>query len=195
MHGIATTPAASHLFQVKNKSPEYLTLEKANLFHTMVAKLLLLAKRARPDILKAVSLLCSRVKKPNVDDYKKLARVMRPLRGKTDIRLTLECNNTNVIKWWADASFVCHDDMRSHTGGIMSLGKEGAFTTSTQQKRNRSSTEAELVVVNNIMPQVLWTRNFLTSQGMNILDNVIHQDNKSAIFMKNNGKSSSSKRT
>jgi hypothetical protein len=56
--------------QVKNKSPEYLTLEKANLILTMVAKLLFLAKRARPDILTAVSFLCTRVKKPDVDDYK-----------------------------------------------------------------------------------------------------------------------------
>jgi hypothetical protein len=66
----------------------------------------------------------------------------------------------------------------------MTLGKGGAYTASTRQKLNTcSSTEAELVAINNIMPQVLWTRNFLRSQGMNILDNVIHQDNKSAIFM------------
>jgi hypothetical protein len=114
--------------------------------------------------------------------------------GTTDIRLTLECNNTHVIKWWANASFAYHDDMRSHIGGIMTLEKVGAYTVSTQQKLNTcSSTEAELVAVNNIMPQVIRTRNFLTSQGINILDNVIHQDNKSAIFMENNGKSSSSK--
>jgi hypothetical protein len=46
MHGIATTMTASHLFQVNNKSLEYPTVEKANLLHTMVAKLLFLAKRA-----------------------------------------------------------------------------------------------------------------------------------------------------
>jgi hypothetical protein len=184
MHGISTTPEASHLFQVNNKSPGYLTMEKTNLFHTMVAKLLFLAKRAQPDILTAVSFLCTRVKKPDVDDYKKIARVKRDLQGTTDLRLTLECDNTHVIKWWADTSFACHDDMRSHTGGIMTLGKGGAYTASTRQKLNTcSSTEAELVAINNIMPQVLWTRNFLRSQGMNILDNVIHQDNKSAIFM------------
>jgi hypothetical protein len=162
----------------------------------MVAKLLFLSKRAQPDILTAVSFLCTRVKKPDVDDYKNLARLMRYLRGTTDIRLTLEYNNTHVINWWAKASFACHDDMRSHKGGIMTLGKGAAYTTSTEQKLNtHSSEEAELVAVKNIMPQVLWTRNFLTSQVMNLLDNLIHQDNESAIVMENNGESSSNKRT
>jgi hypothetical protein len=56
---------------------------------------------------------------------------MRYLRGTIDIRLTLECDNPHVIKWWANALFACHDDMRSHTGGIMTLGKGGEYTTST----------------------------------------------------------------
>jgi hypothetical protein len=37
--------------------------------------------------------------------------------------LTLESNNTHIIKWWVDASSACHHDMKSHIGGIMHLGK------------------------------------------------------------------------
>ncbi len=37
--------------------------------------------------------------------------------------LTLEADDMNVIKWWADASFAVHQDMKSHTGGMMTLGK------------------------------------------------------------------------
>jgi hypothetical protein len=45
------------------------------------------------------------------------------------------------------------------------------------------------------MPLVVWTRNFLTSQGFEISDNVIYQDNQSAMLLEKNGKASSGRRT
>jgi hypothetical protein len=45
------------------------------------------------------------------------------------------------------------------------------------------------------MPAVLWTRYFLEAQGHGVRENIVHQDNKSAILMEKNGKASSSKRT
>jgi hypothetical protein len=78
----------------------------------------------------------------------------------------------------------------------MSLGKGGIYGASTRQKLvTKSSTEAELVGVSDVLPQVLWTRNFLTAQGYHIKDSVVYQDNKSAILLEENGRSSSSKRT
>ena len=196
MSGTASSPAASHLFMVNNQDPEYLDNRTAELFHTMVAKLLFLSKRACPDIQLAISFLCTRVKNPSTDDYKKLCRVIKYLRGTNNIELTLQCDNLQIIKWWADASFACHPDMRSHTGGLMSLGKGAAYTTSVRQKLNtRSSTEAELVAVNDVLPQILWTRNFMMAQGFKTCDNTLFQDNRSAILLENNGRGSSSKRT
>jgi len=93
MSGTARTPASAFLFEINNKNPEYLTIHKANEFHTLVAKLLFLCKRARRDIQTAVSFLYTRVKKPDVDDYKKLGRVIKYLRGTDNIKLTLESKN------------------------------------------------------------------------------------------------------
>ena len=45
------------------------------------------------------------------------------------------------------------------------------------------------------MPSILWTRQFLEAQDYNVRENVILQDNKSAILLEKNGKASSSKRT
>jgi hypothetical protein len=42
---------------------------------------------------------------------------------------------------------------------------------------------------------ILWTKLFLEEQGYRISQNVLHQDNKSAILLETNGKRSSSKRT
>ena len=45
------------------------------------------------------------------------------------------------------------------------------------------------------MSQILWTRYFLESQGYDITENTLYQDNKRAIILKKNGKATSSKRT
>jgi hypothetical protein len=48
--------------------------------------------------------------------------------------------------------------MKSHTGGVMTLGKGATYGMSTRKKLNtKSPTEAELIGINGIMPQVLWT--------------------------------------
>ena len=68
--------------------------------------------------------------------------------------------------------------------------------SSTKQKLNtRSSTESEVVGVDEMMPAILWTRLFLEAQGYGVKESIIFQDNKSAILLEKNGKSSSSKRT
>jgi len=51
------------------------------------------------------------------------------------------------------------------------------------------------VGVNDAMSMVLWTHNFLGAQGQSVTDNVLYQDNQSAILLENNGKASSGKRT
>jgi hypothetical protein len=195
MDGEAATAAGPHLFEVNLKA-EPLGEEDATMFHHNVAKLLFVCKRARPDTQTAVAFLSTRVKGPDVDDYKKLTRVMRYIRGTINMPLTLEADNMSVIKWWVDASYAVHPDMKSHTGGTMSLGKGTVYNTSTRQKLNtKSSTESELVGVNDVMPQILWTRYFLEKQGYGVKESIIHQDNQSSILLEKNGRGSSSKRT
>jgi hypothetical protein len=196
MGGVAATPASNHLFTVNN-SPEHLDKETADLFHHLTAKLLFVAKRARPDIQTAVAFLTTRVKKPDKDDYKKLARVMKYLRSTPNLSLTLEDDNTHIIKWWVDASFAVHSDMKSHTGGgALSLGKGSVYLTSMHQKLNtKISTEAELVGVDDVMPLILWTRYFLDAQGYDVKENKVFQDNQSAMLLEKNGRRSSSRRT
>jgi hypothetical protein len=195
MGGEAATPAGEHLFTV-NEDAEKISEDEAQVYHHVVAKALFLCKRARPDLQTAVAFLCTRVKEPDVDDKKKLRRMMQYLRATRGLVLTLEADNLQVVKWWVDASFAVHPDMRSHTGGVMTLGKGAVYGTSTRQKLNtRSSTEAELVGVDDLMAQVLWTRHFLMSQGYPIDDNVVYQDNQSTILLAKNGRGSSGKRT
>ena len=76
------------------------------------------------------------------------------------------------------------------------MGKGTAYGASVRQNLNtKSSTEAKLVTTNDFIPQILWTRYFLNAQGYGVFDNVVYQDNNSAILLEKNGKGSSSKRT
>jgi hypothetical protein len=59
----------------------------------------------------------------------------------------------------------------------------------------RSSTEGELVAVDDAAAMILWTKQFLEAQGYNVDKNIIYQDNKSTILLETNGKKSLGKQT
>ena len=63
------------------------------------------------------------------------------------------------------------------------MGKGAVVSVSKRQKLNtKSSTKAELVGVDDVLPQVIWTRNFLLAQGWGVHKSIVYQDNKSAIL-------------
>ena len=67
--GKASTPAADHLFSVRDADKaKYLPEEKAVAFHHTTAQLLFLSSQAMRDIQTAVSFLTARVKKPYKDE-------------------------------------------------------------------------------------------------------------------------------
>ena len=141
-------------------------------------------------------MLCTRVKEPNKDDWRKLTDVLLYLNGTRNDKLILSADDLRIIKWFIDASFAVHPDFKSHTGGGMTFGKGTVQSQSRKQKLNtRSSTEAELVGVDDMSVMVLWTRLFMEAQGYEIKQNILYQDNKSTILLEKNGKRSSSKRT
>ena len=74
------------------------------------------------------------------------------------------------------------------------MGSGFPIVSSTKQKLNmRSSTESEIVAVDDCMPAICWTRYFMEAQGYGTQENIVFQDNKSAILKEKNGKASSSK--
>jgi hypothetical protein len=87
-------------------------------------------------------------------------------------------------------------NMCSHTGGGLTMGIGFPIVSSTKQKLNtRSSTENELVSVDNMMPIIIWSCYFLMAQEYDVIQNLLLQDNKSSILLEKNGKASRSKHT
>ena len=69
--------------------------------------------------------------------------------------------------------------MSGHTGGCMPLGKGIPISISIKQKLNtHSSTETELIAVDDFMLIILWTNYFLKAQGYGHQDTILYQDNQ-----------------
>jgi hypothetical protein len=170
---LKSTATPEDLFKVDEDDPPLGNQHKEG-FHTVVAKILYATKRARPDTCTAVAFLTTRVDKATDKDWKKLKHLVGYLKQTRDLPLVLSSDNISVVKWWVDGSYATHPDMRGHTGADLSLGRGFPIVNSTKHKLNtRSSTEAELVSVDDCMPMILWTRYFLLEQGYDINENIL----------------------
>ena len=189
------TAAPKNLFDVDEDSKP-LSESLSESFHSIVAKALWAAKRARPDIMTSMSYLTKRVKNPNQDDWVKLKHMVKYLESTMTLPLILSADGNDNIYTYADSAFAVHPDMKSHNGAFLTLGRGAAISISSGQKLNTSSsTWAEIVCVSDILPTTQWIRLFMLSQRLVVNRNVIYQDNDSSVLLEKNGKKSSSKRT
>jgi len=186
----AATPAKKDLFEIDEKS-QSLDKDGADLFHSIVAKLLYVAKRGRIDIQLTIAFLCTRVSCSTKQDWNKLKRGLQFLNRTVDDCMIIGADCLTVLKTWVDASYGVHPDMKSHTGGVLSLGRGVIMSKSSKQKLNtKSSTEAELVGASDYLPNTIWAKMFLGEQGYEIRENTFYQDNQSAMKLEKNGRAS-----
>ena len=167
---------------------------------------LYVAKRTRPDIQVAVAFLCKRVKCPITGDWKKLGRLIWYVRVTIHLPLIVGTDGTGNMVWIIDASFAVHMDMKSHTGHCMTLGTGCLISGSSSQKINtRSSTEAELVGVDDNILFVEWASLYNKDQVKEYpmthplkeigTNTVVEQDNTSNIKLIKGGKRVCGQRT
>jgi hypothetical protein len=187
----AATPATSDLFEIAPDSRLLGDADKER-FHSLVARLLYLAKRVRPDILTPIAFLATRVSAPTEQDSKKISRVARYLRTTRDMHLTLSSGNALGVVAYIDASYGPHADGKSHSGSVISLGRGAVHVRSAKQRIvSKSSAEAELIALSDEASQVIWLRDFLTHQGHEIGAATVYQDNTAALALTSKGRATS----
>lgn len=187
------SPALDNLFVV-NQDNELVSEADQDWFRSNVAKLLYLGKRARPEILTAISFLATRAAKADSDDLGKLRRVLRYIRSSTGRGIRLSPGTQGVhVRAYVDAAYGVHMDGKSHTGVSIILGDAGpVFVRSTKQPITaKSSTEAELIGTSDSANQVFHIRNFIIAQGHGDQPAQILQDNMSCMALLAKGKSTS----
>ena len=108
--GSKSSAAPKNLFVVDDNSKK-LSDSKREQFHSLVAKMLFATKHVRPDTGTTMSFLTTRVSEPDVDDWKKLAHLMRYIRGTKELPLILSANSGGMLKWWVDGSHGVHPNM------------------------------------------------------------------------------------
>jgi len=176
-----SSPAAEHLYTINpnaKKLPEHLR----EIFHSIVATLLFVTTRGRPDLQPTISFLTSRCSTAFVDDWKKLKRLLSYIKHTMNLKLRLRTNAMNIVMWWADAAFAVRDDFKSQSGRGMSFGTGMIPCKSNKQTTTEnSSTTAELISSSDALVMIIWTTNFLEAQGYPVKDTILFQDNMSAI--------------
>ena len=131
--GKVLTPAANDLFFVG--VGRLLSDSQREIFHSIVAKGIFVAKRSRPDIRPTISVLSGRVRAPNDEDWKKLRRLLNYLKRTMEEHLVIRIDGGfQVLKWYVDATFVLHPDFNFHTGGCLLLSESGGATISMSTK-------------------------------------------------------------
>ena len=127
------TPATAKLFEVRPEVPK-LCPDKKQKFHRIVAQLLYILKRARPDLAPAVPFLTTRECDLTDDDWLKLRHVIEYLTATKDLCLTLEVDKSKNPVFSIDAAHQVHGDCKGHTGGNFTMGKGYIFTVSCNRR-------------------------------------------------------------
>ena len=96
------------------------------------------------------------VREATEEDWEKLLKILLYIKATRNEFPTLEADDDQIIRWHVDASYAYYNDMKSHTGALMSIGK--GMISLYPRKRNvntRSSTESEMVGVDDMMRKIL----------------------------------------
>jgi hypothetical protein len=191
---VAPTPAHDLLFHSNATSLQLGMVEKEK-FHRVVAQLLFLAKRGRPDILLPVAVLTTKVQRPTVEDNEKLNRILAYLNGTRELPLTLEAKKDLQAICYCDAAHANHPDRKGHKGILFTLGSGCLLAVSTKLKlTTKSSTESELVAASDAGSALLHIKRFLIAQNNNKdVPAKMYQDNMSTVKLLQRGAAASNR--
>jgi hypothetical protein len=186
-----TSPANDSLYtESAEGNAEFLPQAEQVFLRRGVARIGYLASRTRGDLLTAVMKLTTKVGKFSKEDMGKFNRLIAYLHQHRNMPLRLGSGSEESVTMtsYVDASHAVHLDMKSQSGCAISLGIGAVYVSSKKQKTvSKSSTEAELIALSDSVGVVLGIADFLVELGINVKENIIFQDNTSAILMATSG--------
>jgi hypothetical protein len=147
-----------------------------------------LAGKTRFDILSLTHRLCTVMEEPHVAHENALELLVKYLKDTVDMELILEPNGLDITVM-SDASYACHFDGKSQTGGIVFVGGSSVWAKSSKQSLvTKSSAEAELVALNSVVEEVVYIRSLAEELGCEFdKPSQVFVDNTAAISMAKKG--------
>lgn len=154
-------------------------------YQKLIGCLLYVAINTRPDISASISILAQKVSRPTQADWIELKRVVRYLKGSTDLKLLLGKPNDNVpLFGYADANFAeAKIDRKSNSGHIFFVfGAAVSWSCRKQTCVALSSCEAEFVSLSDACKEAVWLRRLLEEFDLDIKEpTLICEDNQSCL--------------
>jgi hypothetical protein len=162
-----------------------LSADQIREFQSRVGACSYLAMQSRPDILYAVNTLSRKTKQPNLEDWEAIQRVLYYIVGSRDLGLLFHSGEGIKLYATVDASYATHNDLKSHTGCTLHIGRNSASFRSLTKKQSvmaDSSTVAEYIGAHVAAKEILWARNFLFELGFEQQEaTTLFEDNQSTI--------------
>ena len=119
------------------------------------------------------------MKTPNHNGWHKLHWLLQYIIATRNEKLILSANDLYVIKWYMDAVFTVHPNLKIHSCGSMTYRTVIIVTVSRGGGLNNlSGKESELVGADDMSNMILWNKLLMEAQGYDIMKNIIYQDNR-----------------
>ena len=191
------------------KDEDILPSKKMEEYRSGVGMLLYLVKHSRPDIANPTRELSKCLTKATNTHFKELLRVIMFIKQTKRLGLRMRVKGAfhNLsdpslthpkfliwyMKAYCDASYASDPDKRLSVTGflIYFCGALVSWKSKLQQSQSLSSTEAEYIAIADVVKEIMYVRNILTSVGITVaLPIIVRVDNLGAIYLSKNDASS-----
>ncbi|GJW39160.1 ribonuclease H-like domain-containing protein [Tanacetum coccineum] len=181
-------PCRTPIDTEKKLGPEGLPVTDPTLYHSLAGSLQYFTF-TRPDLSYAVQQLCLYMRDPREPHLNAMKRVLRYLRGTTDLGLQLFRSTTSQLIAYSDTDWAgCPATRRSTSGYYVFLGDNLlTWSSKRQDTLSRSSAEDEYRGVANAVAETSWICNLLPELYTPLFTaTLVYCDNVSAVYMSAN---------
>ena len=153
--------------------------------------------RTRPNIAAAVAHKQTNCSAPCDTDDRDLAYIIGFIANNLNVGMVIDCKDVQLYLYM-DVGHATHEDRKSHTGGLVSMGKLGehgvplVWKSLKQKVTTVSSTSVELTGVSDMFDLLQCAHELAEFiQARQVALFTVYQDNTSTIIIANMGRSSS----
>lgn len=159
-----STPLPVQLHRVPDETPLF---QQPTYFQSLAGKLQYLTLM-RPNLQFAVNYICQKMHAPTENDFHLFKRVLRYLRGTTDLGISFDSTSDSTVKAYSDSDWGGFPDTRRSTGGFCTFLGSNLISWSAQKQQSvsRSSTEAEYKTLSDTAAEIFWLTNIINEIGI-----------------------------
>lgn len=156
-------------------------------YQKLLGCLLYISINTRPDITASVNILAQKTSSPSQEDWEQLKRVVRYLKGTSELKLKLSDNggvNGEELFGYSDANWAEDKETRKSNSGYVFFLNGGVISWSCRKQTcvSLSSTEAEFIALSDTCQETIWLRRLLVDMHEAMKNpTLIYEDNQSCL--------------